>query len=738
MTSSLSQFELAKSFQNGGINRMHEGFPLPSDVNAKKMSNIFSTFKTEILEFQVSVKETIVALGENEQEFENVSSEVEDYVTRVSRILEVLSRDQIKVAFIGQTSNGKSTTLNAILQSDLLPMGMGCTTNCFLSVHCSDSQEPDILVPDGDGKKNMPLDELTCTLYKGKLDPGSRVEVRWPKSSCNILSEDVVLVDSPGIDVSPYLDMWIDEYCLDADVFVLVANAESTLAFAEKNFFDKRNQHLSRPYIFILYNKWDVCASEPDKMELVKNQHLSRSTNFLVDELKCVDKELAKDRVFFVSAKETLMSRMQEHQGMPQGAVAIDDEGFLARQMQFKNFERKFEECISQSPIETKFKPLVDSGLEIANMLKDRMKQVEGSAFQKRSPLEKAKKEVENSLKYVKEQLELCKCEVKCLINEITSKVADQIAEATTEEISRLGSLVNKFIHPFPNYLSYLGTYKEHLCNHLESDLGRNMMASSSNFLMICQAHKQMADRFRRILSPKTPELSLELVTPALDFQANFKLTVTRLCNDFSGEVEFHCSLGWQAILRKFLKRRHAEKAIAVEGRIQRNVQSLVRTAPAVVRWLASLTTLTAILLIIVGGLIWKTVGWWLTALCGVLYGVVYVIERVYWDAGAGDKALKRQFVNYASKELLSQGSVVAAKCIEQVQQELTSTSAKFEYLVQKEKENLERKKAELHEKIASLEEIEDNAKMLRKRASWFETKLSKFISEFGAEKSRI
>ena len=34
---------------------------------------------------------------------------------------------------------------------------------------------------------------------------------------------------SPGIDVSPDLDSWIDNYCLDADVFVLVANAESTL-----------------------------------------------------------------------------------------------------------------------------------------------------------------------------------------------------------------------------------------------------------------------------------------------------------------------------------------------------------------------------------------------------------------------------------------------------------------------------------------------------------------------------
>jgi len=34
---------------------------------------------------------------------------------------------------------------------------------------------------------------------------------------------------SPGIDVSPDIDVWIDKFCLDADVFVLVANAESTL-----------------------------------------------------------------------------------------------------------------------------------------------------------------------------------------------------------------------------------------------------------------------------------------------------------------------------------------------------------------------------------------------------------------------------------------------------------------------------------------------------------------------------
>lgn len=44
------------------------------------------------------------------------------------------------------------------------------------------------------------------------------------------MSDDVLPVtSSPGIDVTTELDSWIDKFCLDADVFVLVANSESTL-----------------------------------------------------------------------------------------------------------------------------------------------------------------------------------------------------------------------------------------------------------------------------------------------------------------------------------------------------------------------------------------------------------------------------------------------------------------------------------------------------------------------------
>lgn len=77
--------------------------------------------------------------------------------------------------------------------------------------------------------------QLAHALCKEKLCESQLVRIFWPKDKCLLLRDDVVFVDSPGIDVSPNLDEWIDKHCLDADVFVLVANAESTLMVTVSN-----------------------------------------------------------------------------------------------------------------------------------------------------------------------------------------------------------------------------------------------------------------------------------------------------------------------------------------------------------------------------------------------------------------------------------------------------------------------------------------------------------------------
>ena len=83
-------------------------------------------------------------------------------LVQVSRISEIISRDQMKVAFFGRTSNGKSTTINAMLHNKILPMGIGHTTNCFLSVHGSDLPNPYVLVPGSNDKKKVEV----CFLKK--------------------------------------------------------------------------------------------------------------------------------------------------------------------------------------------------------------------------------------------------------------------------------------------------------------------------------------------------------------------------------------------------------------------------------------------------------------------------------------------------------------------------------------------------------------------------------------------
>ena len=113
------------------------------------------------------------------------------------------------------------------------------------------------------------IKQLANALCQEKLSESSLVRIFWPRERCSLLRDDVVFVDSPGVDVSANLDDWIDNHCLNADVFVLVLNAESTMTRAEKQFFHTVSQKLSKPNIFILNNRWDASAHEPESQESV-------------------------------------------------------------------------------------------------------------------------------------------------------------------------------------------------------------------------------------------------------------------------------------------------------------------------------------------------------------------------------------------------------------------------------------------------------------------------------------
>jgi mitofusin len=511
--------------------------PLQIFVKAKKKINdIF-------VEIEDYVKDAVEYMHEVEKLPEIVNKEkvkkTEEFVSKVHGIRDVLSRDHMKVAFFGRTSNGKSSVINAMLRDKILPSGIGHTTNCFLQVEGSPSDEP-YLVLEG-ATEHCPVEsvgQLAHALCKEKLSESQMVRVYWPRNRCLLLRDDVVFVDSPGVDVTPNLDEWIDKHCLDADVFVLVANAESTLMVTEKNFFHKVSTRLSKPNIFILNNRWDASATEPEFLDQVRRQHQERAVDFLVKELKvCTPKE-ADERIFFISAKEVLQARLAE-QG--QTASTPLTEGFQTRYFEFQDFERKFEECISKSAVKTKFDQHSQRGKYIANELREVLDDIYNDAQKIKEDKLIRRKEVHDKINYTEQQLIIVTQEMKQKIHQMVEDVEQRVSKALNEEIRRLSTLVDEFNLPFHPEPLVLNVYKKELHLHVETGLGSNLKARLSTALAMNMeaSQREMTERMEILLPPDHKATSNIIMPRRQPFEILYRLNCDNLCADFHEDLEF-------------------------------------------------------------------------------------------------------------------------------------------------------------------------------------------------------
>ncbi|KAG8544186.1 hypothetical protein GDO81_022975 [Engystomops pustulosus] len=687
--------------------------PLKHFVTAKKKINgIFDQLGAYIQESYNFLEETYQNAELDPVTSEEQVLEVKGYLTNVKGISEILARRHMKVAFFGRTSNGKSTVINAMLWDKVLPSGIGHTTNCFLRVEGSDGNEAYLLTDGSEEKKSVKtVMQLAHALHQDELlDSGSLVSVMWPNSKCSLLKDDLVLMDSPGIDVTTELDSWIDKFCLDADVFVLVANSESTLMQTEKQFFHKVNERLSRPNIFILNNRWDASASEPEYMDEVRRQHMERCTSFLVDELGVLDRTQAGDRIFFVSAKEVLNARIQKAQGMPEGGGALA-EGFQVRMFEFQNFERRFEECISQSAVKTKFEQHTMRAKHIAEVLRQIMESVHVAAQEQRVYCLEKREEFRDRLEFIEKQLELLAEDYRMKIKQITDEVEHQVSNAMAEEIRRLSVLVDDFqmeFHPSPVVLK---VYRNELHRHIEEGLVRNLSdrCSSTISVSLQTTQQEMIDGLLPLL-PSSTRSQIDLLVPRQSFSLSYDLSCDKLCADFQEDIQFHFSLGWTMLVNRFLGPKNSRRALMAYNdqvggtytyifvalavlpltcmycyclQIPRAMTPVNPSMPpmqqgamtqeelmvSMVTGLASLTSRTSMGILVVGGVVWKAVGWRLIALSFGLYGLLYVYERLTWTTKAKERAFKRQFVDYAAEKLQLIVSYTGSNCSHQVQQ---------------------------------------------------------------------
>lgn len=719
--------------------------PLKIFVLAKKRINdIFGMIEDYVIESTKFLNNapTNIPLVDEEH-----VKEVNGYRGKVSGISEVLARDHMKVAFFGRTSNGKSTVINSMLQEKILPSGIGHTTNCFLQVEGSETEDAYLVTDDSPEKKNVQsVGQLAHALCSEKLGESALVRIFWPKEKCPLLRDDVVLVDSPGIDVSPNLDEWIDKHCLDADVFVLVANAESTLMVTEKNFFHKVSERLSKPNIFILNNRWDASASEPEFLEQVRKQHLDRNISFLVDELNVVTRQQAEDRVFFVSAKEVLQSRLQAQKKIPPTTVPMA-EGFQSRYFEFQEFERKFEECISKSAVKTKFEQHTQRGKTIANGVRIIMDKVYEKAQRLRMERIGLRNEHYDRLDFTEKQLSLLTSEMKEKITQMVEDVEHKVATALSEEIRRLSVLVDEFNASFHPDELVLSVYKKELHSHVEQGLGSNLRSRLSTALALSMesTQKEMTERMARLLPSERQQQVLN-VLPRRDFEVLYRLNCDNLCADFKEDIQFRFSLGIVSLINHFMGRHNQRHPIASshsEG-IPRSIPMTPLTPSGDKLFptnddisilskfaLASVSSQGAVGIVLLGGVLVRAVGWKVIIISSSLYGLLYLYERLTWTGKAKERSFKQQYVEHATRKLRLIVDLTSANCSHQVQQELSSTFARLCHLVDEAKGEMETDIQKLEREIRQLEDSVNSSKILRNKANYLVSELDTFTQQY-------
>ncbi|CAG0915769.1 unnamed protein product [Notodromas monacha] len=752
--------------------RLHDGrgirdsptSPLKIFVQAKRSANeIFEQMDVYVVECLDFIKGgmSVGSIITNE-----IRDGVESYRAKVAGIREVLKRDHMKVAFFGRTSNGKSTVINAMLRDKVLPSGIGHTTNCFLQVCASETDDAYLTLEGMNERRNVAsVAQLGHALCEEKLNESAMAYVHWPVDRCPLLRDDVVFVDSPGVDVSPNLDDWIDQHCVDADVFVLVANAESTLMRTEKNFFHKVSSKLSKPNIFVLNNRWDASAAEPDFLEQVltnlsvRAQHMERTMDFLVNELQVCTKAMAEERVFFVSARETLNARLLEKEGRSPNAAALG-EGFSVRYFEFQNFERKFQECISKSAVKTKFELHVQRGKNITADMIGCMESVQERAEKCRiTQIAERRKLVdrkETNLRKVQELTHKMKDKIVHMVNDVERKVA----AALNDEIRLLSGLVDDFNYPFNDELVALNGYKREIHAHVESGLGNNLKTRLSYALALNveSARREMTDRLSELLPQEKRHVANQLIGARREpFEMLYRLNCDNLCGDFREDIRFKFSLSPKSLYERFFgnadtsrismrsDREPVPRPMVMRSSDMHGSSHETHSSPSSILsflppdqmtflarfGMASLTTQWA-----TGGMVGsicllRAVGWRALLITGGIYAGLYVYERMTWTRKAKEQAFKQQYVQHASRKLRLIVDLISTNCSHQVQQELSGCFARLCQLVDTSTDEMAQQIKHLEAEITCLEQMCNSAKILRNKANFLNVELNTFYKKF-------
>lgn len=214
-----------------------------------------------LLEHHISAKREIIARFE---QLANVADGV-GMVTlardiRTTRIPK-LQAERFHLVVLGEFNHGKSTFVNALLGSDILPTGITPTTASINHVVYAPSPTAKVVLRTGESQQLEPSQVKDwVTVAGGKADEVAFVEVGYPS---DLLRNNVVLVDTPGVnDLNEQRAEVTYGYVPRADAVLFLLDAGQALKDSEQEFLRSRVLENAKDRLIFVLGKMDMLSGD--------------------------------------------------------------------------------------------------------------------------------------------------------------------------------------------------------------------------------------------------------------------------------------------------------------------------------------------------------------------------------------------------------------------------------------------------------------------------------------------
>src|SRR5271163_221011 len=236
-----------------------------------------------------------------------------------------LASGQLHLAVLGQMKRGKSSFINALLGSEVLPTGVLPVTAIITEIKYGAVSEATIVYATGGLRQPVELDSLADYITESG-NPGNQkqvatVQVTYPSP---FLEGGIVLIDTPGIGSTHTHNTQITESYLEhVDAGIIFLSIDPPITEVESQFIRRIKEDV--PKLFFILNKTDIASAE--EVDAIRC--------FLEKELERLQIESAE--IFALSAREAL--RRNGH--APTVATPSGTGGFEERLRNFLSDEKQ-------------------------------------------------------------------------------------------------------------------------------------------------------------------------------------------------------------------------------------------------------------------------------------------------------------------------------------------------------------------------------------------------------------